>query len=298
MTGILVLGKNGQVGHELTGAFGGMQDVTALGRPELDLVDRDAIVATLRALKPAIVINAAAYTAVDAAETDDDAMAVNRDAPGLIALELKGWGGALIHYSTDFVFDGRKQAPYTEDDQPSPLNVYGRSKLEGERAIAAAGCAYLILRTSWVYGAAGDNFCRTIWRLARKQDELRMVHDQTGSPTWARTIASTTRALIEKCGAQLHDTRDVVHVAGSGAVSRDAFAAEILRLLSRRFGETAAKAKRVVPVSSAEFRTPAVRPPCSALSTDKLRTKFGIELRPWQDDLAEFVSTSPENVWQ
>jgi dTDP-4-dehydrorhamnose reductase len=296
---ILILGRNGQVGQELVQAFANTANVTALGRTELDLADLAALKSTVLSLKPAFVINAAAYTNVDGAESDRDlAMRINRDAPAAIARELKAWQGTLIHYSTDFVFDGRKSSPYTEDDAPAPINVYGESKLAGEQEIAKTGCAHLILRTSWVYGAGGNNFCRVVWRLARNLDELRIVHDQTGSPTWARTIAHVTRTLIEQCGSQLRDSRDIVNVAGSGAVSRDAFAAEILRLLSIRFGAHTAKAKSIASVSSAEFKTPAIRPSYSALATEKLRSRFGIELRPWQDDLAEFAAHSPDQIWQ
>ena len=298
MTGILVLGKNGQVGRELAQCLDAAKTVHTLGRAELDLSDPDAIRNLLRTLKPKIVINAAAFTAVDDAEAKPaEAMAINRDAPAVIARELKAWRGALIHYSTDYVFDGRRSSPYAENDVPAPINTYGRSKLAGEQAISGAGGAYVILRTGWVYSAAGNNFCRTVWRLATQQKELRMADDQTGSPTWARTVARVTRTLIESYGEQIRDAHDIFHLAGAGAASRYAFAAEILKLLSLRYGVHAVKAKRITAVSSSEFKTPAARPRYSALSAGKLQSTFGIELRPWQQDLAEFVASAPDATW-
>ncbi len=298
MTGILVLGKNGQVGQELVRVFRDTRDVTAMGRAELDLANQDAIRKVLRALKPRIVINAAAFTAVDDAELKPaEAMAVNRDAPAVIARELKAWSGTIIQYSTDYVFDGRKSSPYTENDVPQPINLYGKSKLDGEQAIIEVGGAYLILRTSWIYSATGSNFCRTVSRLAKQPEALRIVDDQTGSPTWARTGARVTRALIEKYGEQLRDTHDIFHLAGSGAVSRHAFATELLRLLAMRYGENAAQAKRITAISSDEFKSPAARPRYSALSSDKLRSAFGIVLPTWQHDLAKFVSSTPDSTW-
>lgn len=298
MTRILILGQSGQIGCELVGIFADMPDVVALGRAQLDLANPAAIQSTLRTLRPAIVINAAAYTDVDGAEKNPAAaLRINRDAPAEIACELKAWNGALIHYSTDYVFDGGKLSPYEENDVPAPLSIYGRSKLEGEQAIQSSGCAHLILRTSWVYSAYGKNFCRLVWRLAKERDELRIVSDQTGSPSWARMAARVTLKLIEKYGEEIRDARDIVHVAGSGEASRHAFATEILRLLCARYGEHAAIAKRITSVDSSEFKTPAVRPRYSALSSNKLRSKFGIELPPWQHDLAQYVSSSPDSTW-
>jgi dTDP-4-dehydrorhamnose reductase len=294
-----VLGKNGQVGQELVRVFDDTRDVTAMGRPELDLANPDAIRTVLRALKPRIVINAAAFTAVDDAELKPaEAMAINRDAPAVIAQEQKAWGGALIHYSTDYVFDGRKSSPYTEADVPAPLNTYGKSKLAGEQAIRDVGSAHLILRASWVYGASAHNFCRTIWRLAGEREELRVVCDQTGSPTWARTIARVTRTLLEKLGDGIHGAREIYHLAAAGQTTRHEFATWIIELLSQRFGAAALRAKRITAVPSAEFQTRATRPRYSVLSSAKLQSEFGIELPRWDEDLAAFIGSTPAHFWQ
>ena len=190
MTKILVTGKTGQVGWELQRTLATLGQVIAPDRRGMDLGDPDSIRAAIRACSPQIIVNAAAYTAVDQAESEPDlALAINGAAPGIMAEEAKRLGALLVHYSTDYVFDGAKSGPYTEDDQPNPLSAYGSSKLAGERAIAASGARYLIFRTSWVYGARGKNFLRTILRLAQERDELRIVDDQVGAPTWCRAIA-------------------------------------------------------------------------------------------------------------
>src|SRR5512146_587709 len=187
---ILVTGRNGQVGFELLRSLAGLGEVVAVGRERMDLADPDAIRRTVRETKPDLIVNAAAYTAVDQAESEPElALAINGVAPGILAEESKRLGAVLIHYSTDYVFDGSKGAPYTEDDEPRPLSVYGRTKLAGERAIQAVDVPHLILRTSWVYGARGKNFLLTILRLARERNELSIVDDQIGAPTWCRSLA-------------------------------------------------------------------------------------------------------------
>jgi dTDP-4-dehydrorhamnose reductase len=190
MTRILLTGKNGQVGWELQRTLATLGEVVTLDRQDLDLADPDSIRRVVREHKPNLIVNAAAYTAVDKAEEESDlAMVINGTAPGILAEEAKRLSAAIIHYSTDYVFDGSKNTPYTEEDAPNPLNVYGRTKLAGERAIQAVGAPYLILRTSWVYGMRGKNFLLTILRLARERNEIKVVNDQIGAPTWSRIIA-------------------------------------------------------------------------------------------------------------
>jgi dTDP-4-dehydrorhamnose reductase len=197
MTKILITGKNGQVGWELQRVLAPLGEVIAIDRKEMDLANPDAIRARIREIKPDIIVNAAAYTAVDKAESEPDlALAVNGIAPGILAEEAKRLGALLVHYSTDYVFDGTKSSPYAEEDSPNPLNVYGKTKLAGERAIAASGADYLILRTSWVYSARGKNFMLTILRLARERDELRIVDDQVGAPTSSIAIAQATARIL------------------------------------------------------------------------------------------------------
>ncbi|RMF81743.1 MAG: dTDP-4-dehydrorhamnose reductase, partial [Nitrospirae bacterium] len=194
---ILLTGSRGQVGWELARALAPLGEVVALDHAALDLEDEGAVRRAVREARPRVVVNAAAYTAVDRAESEPErAMRINGEAPGWLAQEAAACGAALVHYSTDYVFDGRKPAPYVESDPPAPLNAYGRSKLAGERAVAAAGVPHLILRTSWVYAARGRNFPRTILRLARERDLLRVVDDQVGAPTWARWIAGATAACL------------------------------------------------------------------------------------------------------
>jgi dTDP-4-dehydrorhamnose reductase len=195
---ILLTGKNGQVGAELQRALPVLGEVIALGRQDLDLASPDVLRRTVRDTKPDVIVNAAAYTAVDRAESEPElAAAVNGNAPGILAEEAQRSGAFLVHYSTDYVFDGTKDTPYTEDDTPNPLNAYGRSKLAGENAIRASGVSHYIFRTSWVYAAHGHNFLNTILRLARERRELKIVDDQTGAPTWARTIADITTQALE-----------------------------------------------------------------------------------------------------
>ena len=194
---ILLTGKNGQVGWELERSLQPLGQVIAFDRSGLDLASPDSIRAVIREVKPELIVNPAAYTAVDKAESEPDlAMAVNGVAPGIIAEEAKRLGAALIHYSTDYVFDGTKAEPYTEDDVPKPINVYGKTKLAGEQAVQAIGVPHLIFRTSWVYGMRGKNFLLTILRMAKEKDELRIVDDQFGAPTWSRMIAETTAQVL------------------------------------------------------------------------------------------------------
>jgi dTDP-4-dehydrorhamnose reductase len=241
------------------------------------LRDAARIGEAVRAANPDVIVNAAAYTAVDKAESEGDlAFAVNAVAPGILAEEARRSGTLLVHYSTDYVFDGSKPTPYVEDDAPNPLNVYGASKLAGERAIAASGCRHLILRTSWVYGPRGSNFLLTILRVARERPELRVVDDQIGAPTSSRAIAHAT-AQVLRPGA--HGT---YHLSAAGQVSWCGFARAILA--------RAGVATPVVPIRSEDYPTAAKRPRNSLLENSRLRADFGVALAPWEAGLEEVMA--------
>ncbi|MBN3763248.1 dTDP-4-dehydrorhamnose reductase [Burkholderia sp. Ac-20365] len=282
---ILVTGVNGQVGFELARTLQGLGRVVALDRAALDLSDLAQIRATVRELKPSVIVNPAAYTAVDKAETDiDAAMRLNRDAPGVLADEAARSGAVLVHYSTDYVFDGTKGEPYVEDDATNPQNVYGKSKLAGELAIAQSGCAHLILRTSWVYGARGKNFLLTMLKLGVERPELRVVADQIGAPTWSNTIAtSTSHILAQGLGANdldwWRERSGVYHLTAAGETSWHGFAKAILEIA---MGE---KAPTVSPIGTSDYPVPAKRPSNSRMSCGKLTETFGLVLPDWQDAL-------------
>lgn len=277
--GILLLGKNGQIGRQLQGMLDPAR-LVALGRSELDLGDGAVIRQVLRQLRPSVIVNAAAYTAVDRAETEEAAArAVNATAPGILAEEASRLDALLVHYSTDYVFDGRQRHPYMEDDPPNPLNAYGRTKLAGERAVQAVNGKHLILRCSWVYGPHGHNFLLTILRLARERAELRVVSDQVGAPTSALAIARATVQLIGRVPA----ANGLYHMSAGGATSWYGFAKAILE----EWPDT--RAARVVPISSEEYAAPARRPAYSVLSNDKLTRTFGLALPDWRTELKEVL---------
>jgi dTDP-4-dehydrorhamnose reductase len=279
---ILLLGRNGQVGWELERLLAPQNELTALGRAELDLADVPRLVATVRALQPEAIVNAAAYTAVDKAESERDAaFAVNATAPRVLAEEAKRIGALLVHYSTDYVFDGAKAAPYVEDDSTNPLNVYGASKLAGERAIQGSGCRHLILRTSWVYGPRGSNFMLTMLRLARVRAELRVVDDQVGAPTSSSAIARATAAALAHAMRSPEPT-GLFHLSAAGETSWCGFARAIL--------QHAGVATPVVPIGTEEYPTPARRPRNSRLDCSRLRSVLGVTLAPWQAGLAEAMA--------
>ena len=278
---ILVLGRSGQVGAALTQSLQGLGELVTLDRAQLDLSNSDAIRTALRELQPQMIINAAAYTAVDAAESDEvTAFQINAEAPRVIAEESERLGAALIHYSTDYVFDGGKQGAWLEDDAPAPLSVYGHSKLAGEQAITDVGGNHLILRTSWVYGLHGKNFLLTMLKLAETRDELAIVDDQIGAPTWVVTIADATAAIIRNAGepAQLAALSGIYHLCAGGHTSWFGFAQAI-------FAHASVQRKpRLRPITTAEYPTPAKRPSNSMLNTDKFRHTFG-DLPAWDDAL-------------
>lgn len=282
---ILVTGVNGQVGFELLRSLQGLGRVVACDRSMLDLTDLDRVRSVVRELKPSIIVNPAAYTAVDKAETDVDvARRLNADVPRVFAEEAARLGAALVHYSTDYVFDGTKEGAYVETDATNPQNVYGLTKLEGEQAIAATGCAHLILRTSWVYGRRGRNFLLTMLKLSAERPELRIVADQVGAPTWAKTIAATTAHIVAQ-GTAAADvdwwTRrsGIYHVTSVGETSWCGFAEAIFATA------LAGHEPKVVPIASRDYPTPAKRPANSRLAPDKLRNVFGLRMPVWDDAL-------------
>ena len=286
MKKILLTGKNGQVGWELRRTLAPLGQVMALDVAGLDLTNPDAIRQTVRSIKPDIIVNPAAYTAVDRAESEPElAMAINGVAPGIFAEEAKKLDALLVHYSTDYIFDGRKDSPYVETDDPNPLSVYGKTKLAGEQAIRASGANHLIFRTSWIYGARGKNFLLTMLRLAQQRSELRIVDDQIGAPTWSRSLAETSAlVLAQLCtpGAgkeAIERDAGTYHLTSSGSVSWYGFAAEILHLAKVQ------PMPRLLPITTPEYPTPAVRPMNSVLLNDKLTSTFGLAAGDWNSNL-------------
>lgn len=281
---ILVTGARGQVGYELAAALRNVGQVTAFDRSTLDLADADAIVDAVRDHAPELIVNAGAYTAVDRAEQERElAFSINARAPGILAEEAKRTGSVLVHYSTDYVFDGEQTTPYDETATPNPLNVYGESKLAGERAIAASGARAIVLRTSWVYSLRGSNFLLTMRRLARERDELRVVDDQIGVPNWARTIAETTATLASRGIPYLAERAGLFHMSSSGQTTWYEFASAII-------GETTKP--RIVPIRTAEYPTPARRPRFGVLKTARFERTFEVSLPPWRSAL-QCCLTSP-----
>jgi len=280
---VLILGAQGQLGIELQKAFQDAGPVVALGREWCDLASPETIRKAMAEVNPAIVLNAAAYTAVDRAESEPElAMRVNGDAPGVLAEEARKINALLVHYSTDYVFDGSKQAPWLEDDPVNPLNEYGQTKLAGERTIAEAGGRYLIFRTSWVYSPHGNNFLKTMLRLGRERDQLRVVNDQIGAPTTAASLARATRAVIN-AGVQDRDA-GIYHMTCAGQTSWCGFAQEIFRRAQAPEGKIWPV---VTGIPDTEYPTPAKRPKNSVLSSAKLKARFGVALPLWQEALGE-----------
>jgi dTDP-4-dehydrorhamnose reductase len=286
---ILLTGATGQVGWELHRTLAPLGRVLPLRRDDVDLADADALRAVVRARRPALVVNAAAYTAVDHAESEPErAFAVNAGAPAALAEEAARLAVPMVHYSTDYVFDGTKGAPYAEDDEPAPLGVYGASKLAGDRAVAESGAAHLILRTSWVYGARGRNFLRTMLRLAHEREELRVVDDQTGAPTPARLLAEVTAQLLARhatgTGFALPRERwGVYNVTARGATSWHGFASAIVAADPAR---AAQRCRSVTAIATSAFPTPARRPAYSVLDPSKLERAFGLAMPEWRAQLA------------
>lgn len=281
---ILINGQHGQVSRELQQCLGDMGQLHALGRDQMDLADPERIRQQVRALAPDLIINAAAHTAVDLAESEPEpAFAINARAPGILAEEAARLGVPLIHFSTDYVFDGSKATPYTEDDKPNPLCVYGRSKLAGEQAISAVGGQHLILRTSWVYSRHGHNFLLTMQRLLQEKPQLRIVADQIGAPTWAGTLAHSTRALIERWQAGQAGDWGIYHLTAQGETSWFGFAQAIGAHLKAQ-GLPCAE---LLPIVSSEYPTPARRPLNSRLDCSRLQHQWQVSQPHWQQALID-----------
>ncbi|MNF57831.1 dTDP-4-dehydrorhamnose reductase [compost metagenome] len=281
---ILLLGEHGQVSRELQLSLRGLGELIVRGRDRLDLGQPQQIRQQLRELQPELVINAAAHTAVDLAESEPErAFAINATAPGILAEEAAALGAPLIHYSTDYVFDGTKTAPYTEEDAPNPLSVYGRSKLAGEQAIQAVGGAHLILRTSWVYSLHGKNFLLTMQRLLQERASLNVVDDQIGAPTWAGSIARTTSQLVEHWRAGQGGPWGLYHLSAQGETSWFGFASAIAEQLRAQGKATAT----LQPIPSSAYPTPARRPLNSRLDCTRLQGDWHVQLSDWHSALLE-----------
>ena len=279
---ILLTGKDGQIGWELQRTLAPLGEVVAFGRNGLDLADLGALSSTVRALQPDVIVNAAAYTAVDQAQKEPElAMRLNAEAPGVLAREATRSGALLVLISTDYVFDGRKNSPYVEDDAVNPINSYGSSKLAGEAAVREAGGRHLILRTSWIYAARGKNFLRTILRLAHERDELRVVSDQIGAPTWSRLVAEAIAHLVALTRTQHAGVPGTYHLTTGGETSWHGFAQEAITQATKLAGFKA-RVQTITPIPSSEYPLPAQRPLNSRLSNARLETAFALRLPDWQ----------------
>lgn len=300
MKTILLLGSNGQVGWELQRALAPLGRVVALdrhGQNELcgDLGDLEGLASTVRTLAPQAIVNAAAYTAVDKAESEPElALRINGEAPGVLAREAARLGACLVHYSTDYVFDGSGPRPWQENDATAPLSVYGSTKLAGEEAILASEATALILRTSWVYAARGGNFAKTMLRLAGEREQLRVIDDQRGAPTGAELIADVTahalRRLLQVSPEEARRLSGIYHLAASGETSWCEYARFVLEQAGRRGMQLKAGPAAVEAIATRDYPTPACRPLNSRLDTEKLRTTFDLELPHWQHGVARMLT--------
>lgn len=291
MRKILLIGKNGQLGWELQRTLMTLGDVTTLDYPEIDLGKPESLREVIRRLSPQLIVNAAAYTNVDKAESEPElARMINAIAPGVMAEEAKRLNAALIHYSTDYVFDGTKGSPYVETDTPNPINVYGATKLEGEQLVQAAGGAYLIFRTSWVYSLRQGGFVTKVLHWARRQKALRIVDDQIGSPTWSRMLAEATAQVIAQGRDEpveyIKEKAGLYHLAGAGSCSRFEWAKAILELDPHKEEQIV---KELLPAKSNEFPTPAVRPTNTSLLCTRMNKRFYIELPDWLKAMSQMM---------
>ncbi len=290
---ILLFGRTGQVGWELRHKLACLGQVTALEYPEMDFSKPGSICAAVRAAEPTVIVNAAAYTAVDKAESDPElATAINATAPGVIAEEAKRLGSLLVHYSTDYVFDGTKPCPYVETDAPNPINIYGKTKLAGDQAIQSVGGDFLILRTSWVYGARGGNFLLTMLRLAQERTELQIVDDQIGAPTPSECIAQATAnilaQLLAPAGRGLDGRGGIYNLTTIGETSWFGFAKALFTKATGSFGLSV---PNLIPVKTSDYPRPARRPANSRLECQRLADIFGVSMPHWQQALSLVLET-------
>jgi dTDP-4-dehydrorhamnose reductase len=295
---ILLTGVTGQVGGELMKLLAPLGEVVAPSRAKMDLADAASVREMIRAVRPRWIVNPGAYTAVDKAESEPQlAYAVNTEAVKAMGEEAQAMGAGVIHFSTDYVFDGSKAEPYVESDTTGPVSVYGASKLAGERALAASGAGHIIFRTSWVYGGSGKNFLLTILKLAREREVLRVVGDQHGAPTWSRDLARMTAEVIARCEAQagggdlgevVQGVGGVYHASGEGETTWHGFAAEAVGLM--RGKEPEARFAEIESITTAEYPTPAKRPANSRMSCRKLEEQFGWRMMNWQDSVRGVVA--------
>ena len=297
---IVILGSNGQVGYELQRSLLPLGEVIALDRTQADLTQLEKLKQTLLDLKPNVIVNAAAYTAVDKAEEEHElAMLINGTAPGVIAEAAKQLGALVIHYSTDYVFDGTKKEPYTENDTPNPINVYGKTKLAGEEAIKKIDFDYLILRTTWVYAARGHNFLKTMLRLAKEKEELSIVADQYGAPTWARNIADVTAHIL--ASAQKEQKNDkfisgIYHLCATGKTTWHGFASAIIEYAKQLASADIIKTKKVLPIVTDDYPLPAPRPKNSQMDSSCLTARFGISHPEWNEAMKLCIDEVQEKI--
>lgn len=288
---ILLLGKNGQVGWELRRTLAPLAEVVAVDYPEINFTDLPSLRRLVAGTRPVAVVNAVAYTAVDKAETEKDrCRQINSIAPGVLAEEAKKANALMLHYSTDYIFDGTKTSPYTETDAPNPRGVYGQSKLDGDRAVKASGADHLIFRLCWVYGARGQNFMLTMQRLAREREKLRVVRDQSGCPTWSRMIAEATALALKQvlAGSDGSAFNGEYHLAAGGQTSWHGFASRIIALMP----DAERKCREVEAITTLEYPTPAKRPAYSVLDCGKLQKIFRLRLPDWETSLRQVLDQS------
>jgi dTDP-4-dehydrorhamnose reductase len=294
---ILLIGKDGQVGWELQRALIPLGEIKAIDFADCDLTNPDQLKPLIRLYKPNVIVNAAAYTAVDKAESDElAANAVNAIAPQIMAEEAALSGALLVHYSTDYVFDGTKKGVYSEDDVTHPLSVYGTSKLAGEIAIQQSGCQHLIFRTSWVFAARGGNFAKTMIKLAKQREELKVVGDQYGAPTSAELLADVTALCIRrKLHAPSESPDGVYHLVAKGETTWHAYAQYVIKTAIEMGQELKCRPENVISIPASDYPVPAKRPQNSKLNTDKIRTTFGINLPDWRYHAQRMLSEILEN---
>jgi dTDP-4-dehydrorhamnose reductase len=296
MNKILILGKRGQIAWELQMTLATLGNVTVLGSQELDLANPDDIVTKIRQIQPDLIVNAAAYTAVDRAEQEPELCnAINATAPGILAEIARESDALLVHYSTEYVFNGDKTSPYLETDSPQPLGGYGASKLAGEQAIIQVDCPHLILRTTWVYGNRGKNFLLTILRLAAERAELKIVADQVGAPTWSRAISEATAQILAQCQRDRSHVRGLYNLSAAGKTSWHGFASQIVDRYRHHYPDRHLTVENILAIPSSEYPTPARRPAYSVLDNCKVLADFGVQLPEWESSL-EQLFTSWEQI--